>query len=166
MRLNMIDIQKPNKDYNLKRSLIAFGLFVCFAFFIAISFRLAVVRGESMEPTLHNGSIVVITRAYWLFGPPRENDVVVLNHDDGLLIKRIRRFESSISGPPRIFVQGDNMRVSWDSRDFGFISSDEIVGKVLMYSGNPPVSAIPVSPQNSPEGFGGVALAQTSSWPN
>ena len=37
----------------------------------------------------------------------------------------------------RVFIIGDNMAVSFDSRDYGTVPIEKIVGKVIMYTGGP-----------------------------
>jgi nickel-type superoxide dismutase maturation protease len=87
------------------------------------------VEGDSMAPVLHHGERVLVNRAaYWLRGP-RTGDVVVLRDPRAphrLLIKRI---ESSADGGYRVL--GDNADTSTDSRVFGPVTRDQIVGKVL-----------------------------------
>lgn len=85
------------------------------------------VLGESMYPTFKEGDYI-ISRPYF-FGTPRVGDVVIISHDGKNLIKRIEK----ISGD-RYFVTGDNFSSSTDSRVFGPITRDEIVGKVWIHS--------------------------------
>ena len=57
------------------------------------------VDGQSMEPTLHNGEMIVAVRR-----PVAVGDVVVF-HDafEGLMVKRVL-----IAGPQWLYVMGDN----------------------------------------------------------
>ncbi|MCL2603125.1 MAG: signal peptidase I [Defluviitaleaceae bacterium] len=57
--------------------LVAIGLAVLF-FLVARNFlfRTAHVDGNSMEPTLSNGDMLVLNRAGWLITGPRVNDIV------------------------------------------------------------------------------------------
>jgi len=77
-----------------------------------------------MTPTLHPGQIVVASG--W-FLRPRSGQVVIVNHNGLQKVKRIERVD-----PRRgVFVVGDNPHQSTDSRHFGWVSLNNIVGRVL-----------------------------------
>ena len=81
-----------------------------------------------MEPTLREGDQVIASTLPYLWGHPSVGDLVVLRHpfENRLLVKRISRVDGS-----HISIVGDNRRLSTDSRDFGPVPIDHIVGKVL-----------------------------------
>lgn len=54
-------------------------------------FRLALVRGVSMEPTFHNGQTVLVWRLNRFLPPLKRNDVIVLQQGRDVIIKRIYR---------------------------------------------------------------------------
>ncbi|MEE9236694.1 MAG: nickel-type superoxide dismutase maturation protease [Thermoplasmata archaeon] len=86
------------------------------------------VKDRSMEPGIREGQYVIVNRlAYWL-KKPRRGDIVVIRHprDNRFLIKRIAEVERG-----GYVVLGDNEKYSVDSREFGPISKDLMVGKVL-----------------------------------
>lgn len=85
-----------------------------------------------MEPTLREGDQVIVSPLPYLWGQPAVGDLVVLRHpfEERFLVKRI----SGIDGP-RISIVGDNRPQSTDSRDFGPVSADHLVGKVLFRLG-------------------------------
>ena len=87
------------------------------------------VEGDSMEPSLHNGDYVVLNRLSYLLSAPKKGDIVVLKSPVGesIFIKRITK----TSGRKRYFVEGDNKKHSVDSRHFGPVSIDKILGKVI-----------------------------------
>lgn len=88
------------------------------------------VEGESMTPALAPGERVVVNRAAYWFSQPRVDDLVVLRDPrdaNRLLIKRIE----SDFGPGEWLVRGDNPSASTDSRAFGPVPRDLILGKVL-----------------------------------
>lgn len=130
------------------------------------SFGRAQVVGVSMHPTLQPGQKVTIVKAWKLFSPLREGDVVVIGvrpgqrHRDEEVVKRVvfiqnasgtrpwpenlvtpagtlrtaRLFREgfvNLNIPKGIYVLGDNINNSTDSRDFGAIFESEIIGKVL-----------------------------------
>ena len=130
------------------------------------SFGRAVVVGVSMAPTLHSGQRVTILKAWKLFSPLKEDDIIVVkaklgqkNREDEV-VKRVvfiqnergdrtwpkylklptgiyptgglfRQSTIDFNTPKGIYVLGDNINNSTDSRDFGSILESEIIGKVL-----------------------------------
>ncbi|QKY68890.1 signal peptidase I [Lentibacillus sp. CBA3610] len=63
---------------------------VLIAFFLR-SFVLvtSVVEGESMEPTLENGEIVLFNKFTYLFNEPERGDIVIINRPQKNYVKRI-----------------------------------------------------------------------------
>lgn len=91
-------------------------------------FRRFVVKGSSMEPIYKEGDRIIAVR-YGLLCAPRKGDIAIVRdpRDNRLLLKRIGRI-----GPDGSFcVSGENTAVSTDSREFGMLSRDRIVAKVL-----------------------------------
>ncbi|MBI4896718.1 MAG: nickel-type superoxide dismutase maturation protease [Candidatus Aenigmarchaeota archaeon] len=90
-------------------------------------FPLSIVRvtGHSMEPSFVAGDYVIVSAiAYRLHA----GDIVVLRHpvSKQLLIKRILRIVKN-----RYDVRGDHEMHSTDSRTFGLVGKEQIIGKVL-----------------------------------
>ncbi len=125
--------------------LIIFGLF---ALIFAANFRVVVIDGHSMEPTYRHGERVLMTWNYWLFGPIRKGDVVVIELPGGTrLIKRVVAMEGEevprqYWGPaiwrmgPRVppghvYVVGDNLSYSEDSRQYGAFPISQVRGKIV-----------------------------------
>ncbi len=87
------------------------------------------VEGESMSPALSPRERVMVNKAAYWFSRPRPGDLVVVRdprRPDRLLIKRI----DSEAGPDGWLVLGDNPQSSTDSRHFGPVGRELIVGKV------------------------------------
>ena len=87
------------------------------------------VEGESMSPSMAPGERVVVNRAAYWFGEPRAGDLVVLRDPrapDRLLIKHIDRS----AGEGAWLVLGANEEASTDSRHFGPVRRELLVGKV------------------------------------
>lgn len=82
------------------------------------------IAGDSMAPTLRTGQIVIATG--W-FGYVRPGDVIVVNHRGLEKIKRV----SDVDSQKGIYVLGDNAAESTDSRSFGWLDPDEVIGRVL-----------------------------------
>ena len=81
------------------------------------------VNGNSMKPTLHPGQDVL---SFNWFVKPKVGDLVVVKVDGREMVKRIQKVDDRT-----IYVVGDNKEESNDSRDFGAINVDQIVGKVV-----------------------------------
>jgi len=87
------------------------------------------VVGNSMLPLLKPGEEVLIDPAINQTQSPQIGDLVVAQHprEDNLqLIKRV----SFISEEGRFFLIGDNPEESTDSRSFGSVGLEQIVGRV------------------------------------
>ena len=56
-----------------------------------MTFRMGLVRGDSMDPTYHDGQVVLVHRRNWLNRRLERGDVVVLKKDNDVIIKRIYR---------------------------------------------------------------------------
>ncbi|MEU8234560.1 S26 family signal peptidase [Actinoplanes sp. NPDC048967] len=104
-----------------------------------------VVDGDSMAPTLRRGDRVLVRRGAAV--RPRTGDVVLIEKPaGGMMIKRVAAVggeavpeqcvpPSASSGTPvpagMLLVVGDNRADSWDSRTFGYLRADLIVGVAL-----------------------------------
>ncbi len=83
-----------------------------------------------MRPTLLNDEHVLVDECAYSNEAPSESDVVLARHPyktSVRMIKRICRIESD----GRIFLVGDNPDSSTDSRSFGTIEPDRILGRVV-----------------------------------
>lgn len=85
------------------------------------------IADRSMEPSFKEGDYVIVNK---LFTKLRKGDVVVIRHPvtKTFLLKRISK-----SSENKYFVMGDNKEESRDSRHFGTIGKNLIVGKLLMH---------------------------------
>ena len=84
-------------------------------------YQMAVVSGLSMIPTLAPGERLL----FRLDGPIVLGDIVVFKRANQFDVKRVLRIEAT-----GIFVQGDNDLVSTDSRNYGLIPFDDVLGTV------------------------------------
>lgn len=121
--------------------------------FFYFNFKTVEVKGISMMPTLHNDQRVLLSSAYWLVGPIRDKDIIVIRDDTptGFFIKRVNAMpgeqvdwkyvpdDYSLSKGPYIvppgtyYVLGDNKPHSEDSRVLGPIDQKEVLGKVVVW---------------------------------
>jgi signal peptidase I len=84
-------------------------------------YRMAVVSGLSMIPTLAPGERLLVRND----GPIVLGDIVVFKQANQFDVKRVLHIEAD-----GIFVQGDNDLVSTDSRNYGLIPFDDVIGTV------------------------------------
>ena len=83
------------------------------------------VQGDSMLPGYHSGDLVVIKKTMKV----KRNDVVIAQRPDRkelLIIKRVITVTNN-----GFWLQGDNSEFSDDSRLFGEVPKELIVGAVL-----------------------------------
>lgn len=105
-----------------------------------------------MFSTFKSGQRLLACNAYWLVGKIRHNDIIVfrLKEKDELVIKRVYKLgnenvdwiympkswkiEQGAYKVPEgnYYVLGDNLGESEDSRVYGPISSDQVIGKVVI----------------------------------
>lgn len=81
-----------------------------------------------MEPVLPAGALV-IARALDAGRRLKAGDVVVARRPDRPSVEMIKRIHS-IDAAGTIFLLGDNLRASTDSRDFGVVSREHVVATV------------------------------------
>lgn len=123
-----------------------------FAAFFQHNFRTIQVQGRSMHPTFQTGNRLLASSAYWLVGPIRQGDVVVVQGEQPgeHVIKRVYRLENEtvdwlnipesydmsqgryIVPSNSLYVLGDNREESEDSRQFGPVLYDRIIGKIVL----------------------------------
>lgn len=91
------------------------------------------IADRSMEPAFKSGDYVFVSKLAYVFGNPSKDDVVVLKHPkekEKFIIKRI----SLVTNSDEYYVIGDNRSFSQDSRHFGPVKKNSIVGKVWVHS--------------------------------
>lgn len=142
--------QRGRKRVLISKATLVLVALLAVASGIKATVRPVIVNGVSMEPTLHDGQRIWVTNAYWLVGPIERKDLVLLQAPNGeYLVKRVFRKggqavdwagvgATSSTGrtlvPERtVFVLGDNLGNSIDSRDFGAVPMSRVKGKVFLY---------------------------------
>lgn len=85
------------------------------------------VKEKSMEPTIKEGSMVLVGR-YYFIRKPKVGEIVIVKINGKYIIKRIDKI-----GRNKIFIIGDNKKESIDSRNFGWVEVNNVIGKVLSF---------------------------------
>jgi signal peptidase I len=125
-------IEKPERAVFLACFTVLVMKFLLFDFMIT--------EGQSMMPAIRPGTVLVVVRtAYGIRLPwaenyllrwskPKAGDVVVFLTPQGVVaVKRC----GALLGEETFFALGDNNRESYDSRFYGPVPVDHIIGKVL-----------------------------------
>ena len=84
-----------------------------------------ICEGQSMNPTLRDGEVVLVDREANI----KIGDIVVAKHpiENGEVVKRVAR----INERGHYFLVGDNLNDSIDSRHYGAVAREYIKGKVV-----------------------------------
>ena len=143
------DIKKSLFEY-IKVIIITVVFTLAVLYFIQISR----VVGASMEPTYHNGNIILVDKVFYKKGQPSYNDIkriIGLPGDhiemkdnklyrNGELLNEDYIKEAMVGNEDfaydipegKVFVMGDNRNNSIDSRMIGYIDfDDQVVGRVF-----------------------------------
>lgn len=81
----------------VRRTLMRVGLAgVLAGVWLASPCRVAVVRGGSMEPTMHNGQVVLVDRGFYRDHAPQAGDIVIFRHEGRNYIKRVYAAEGEM----------------------------------------------------------------------
>jgi len=75
-----------------------------------------------MSPTLQSGDIVVVRRRL-----PKTGQLVLANAEGRQVIKRVEKIDRG-----RYYLVGDNREASTDSRHYGAVKKDAILGTIMM----------------------------------
>jgi len=105
-------------------------------------FDFIIAQGHSMEPAIQSGAVLIVSRLRYgvrlpwrqqyliQWARPRVGEVVVFYTPTGeLAVKRC----SALNEWGGFFAEGDNGLASYDSRAYGPVPTDNIIGKVLGY---------------------------------
>jgi nickel-type superoxide dismutase maturation protease len=89
------------------------------------------VAGDSMYPLLRDGDEIEVDLDAYRDGGPEPGDVVLVRHPfkRGVeMVKRVLRIE----GDGRVFLIGEDPLESRDSRGFGPVRGELVLGRVLL----------------------------------
>ncbi len=97
-------------------------------------FRVLKVAGNSLLPTYRDGDFVLVSKIPFLFGKIRQGDVIAFRHKAyGTMIKEVQWVARN---KDEIYVLGTH-EDSVDSRHFGPIVRQDVLGKVLWHIKKP-----------------------------
>ncbi len=87
------------------------------------------ITGASMEPLLQPGEEILVDINTYKQNPPQIGDIVVALHPYRLNFPIVKRV-IFIKDNGNFFLEGENKLESTDSRSYGAIKLDRIIGKV------------------------------------
>jgi nickel-type superoxide dismutase maturation protease len=88
------------------------------------------VTGTSMLPLLQPGDEVLIDPRAYQQAAPRVGDIVVSRHPYRVDVRLVKRV-TAILNDDRCVLEGDNPSDSTDSRSFGAVAPQQILGRVI-----------------------------------
>ena len=104
----MLEIKKSELRENIESFAIAVLTILFIMIFVVRSYK---VQGQSMEPTIHEGEMLMINRYIFNFRPPKTGDIVVIIPPGDPKRKYIKR----VIGGPRQSVRVENSKVYVDN---------------------------------------------------
>ena len=160
---------EPSKLWGIAREIIE-TILLAAVIWLAVNFATAryVVDGQSMEPNLHTGPFLIVSRLAYKFGTPQRGDIIVFDFpgnpaddyvkriiglpgdtvtiQEGQIFVNDNRLEEPYLPDERMmpfqgrwvvpqdsyFVLGDNRAHSSDSRSWGMLPQDAIIGKAWL----------------------------------
>jgi len=124
----------PNPTRQRWRNLIYWGIVLIVAAgaldLRVFVFDSVIVLGDSMQPTLHPNDRVLVSKRAYLHRTPEVGDIIVFTppgeDPPNVVIKRVAAVGEGV-----VFVLGDNLPQSEDSRVYGPVPLDRVRGKVV-----------------------------------
>jgi len=89
------------------------------------------IPSESMSPTLQTGDVALIDTWVYKNQPALADDIIIVKRTTTsmVLVKRLQKTRNH-NETIELFIVGDNQNSSIDSRRFGWVSDDYLIGKV------------------------------------
>ena len=124
-------------DEETKKEIYSWIKTIIFAIVLAVIFRTYIFRTAyamsiSMEPTLHEGQILIVSRINYLVGKPERGDIVVIDSEQDKL-EHLNLIKRVVGLPGETVEIKDNRENSRDSRfeSVGFIEEEYLIGKAV-----------------------------------
>ncbi|MEM7246429.1 MAG: signal peptidase I [Acidobacteriota bacterium] len=107
---------------------LALGIVVALGVFVVAPYR---VEGDSMLPALERGDRLLVEKLSRRLGAPEPGTIVILRSPEGaVLVKRVAAAPDGQTVPEgELWVLGDNAAASRDSRHFGPVPGEQVVGR-------------------------------------
>lgn len=106
----MLEIKKSEFRENVESFAIAVLTILFIMIFVVRSYK---VQGQSMEPTIHEGEMLMVNRYIFNFRPPKTGDIVVIIPPGDPKRKYIKR----VIGGPRQSVRVENSKLYVDNME-------------------------------------------------
>jgi len=133
---------------NVKTEIISWIKLILSAFVIAFIlktyiFQVALVNQISMEPTLHEGQVLIIAKVNYLFKDPARGEIVVLKDEleNKYLIKRVIGLPGEVIDikNDKVYINGEELKPDYTevpTQDNGFLESKVPEGKYFVMGDN------------------------------
>ena len=133
---------------NVKTEIISWIKLILSAFVIAFIlktyiFQVALVNQISMEPTLHEGQVLIIAKINYLFKDPARGEIVVLKDEleNKYLIKRVIGLPGEVIEikNDKVYINGEELKPDYTeapTQDNGFLKSKVPEGKYFVMGDN------------------------------
>jgi signal peptidase I len=104
------------------------AIIVLAVFFFRI-FAVGLIKGRSMHPYLKNNRPFLLRKKFVI----NKNDVYVikLDNEERYFVKRLTDITLNPFGQMLLYFTGDNVDESFDSRSFGYIRPQNVIGQVV-----------------------------------
>lgn len=112
-----------------------------FIVLILFNFKIVKVQGNSMYPILKNNTFLIADRYLYKLFEIQKNDILLLEVDKKEVVKKIVGFPGeniNIENKKitleknEIYVLGENLPESIDSREYGPLKTNQIIGKIVL----------------------------------
>lgn len=116
-------------------------LTIFFLIFVLSNFKIVKISGESMYPLIHNESIAIIDQYTFKLFPLNKSDIYLFRVSNEEVLKKIKFFPNEkvvfenknyILQENEIYIIGENLSKSIDSREYGPVNIKQILGKVVI----------------------------------
>jgi signal peptidase I len=89
MSISETPAPEPKSVSHGRRNAFAIAVFLVVVILFSFTFKMAVVRGDSMLPTYHDGQYLLVNKMRALTGKLHRGDVVLISHANDVLVKRV-----------------------------------------------------------------------------
>lgn len=121
--------QQPSYTLRIQQFLIPAFYLLAITAIVTSEFKLVHIPSQSMSPSLIPGDVVLIDKNP---SPPSTGQIWLFHYKGQLGIKRLEKLNNKGA-----FLVGDNRGESVDSRHFGYIAKDNLLGEAKLILFNP-----------------------------